>query len=70
VFKKENAMFALILKSGWTRVSNWVVDWLLGSVVRASALNVDDDMCLLLRVEVPRGSCNTKAGSAPHQSGA
>ncbi len=48
-------MFALFLKSGWSRVSNWVVDRALGSLARVSVLTADHDMCLLLRVEVPRG---------------
>ena len=48
-------MFALVLKSGWSRVSNWVVDRALGSLTRVSAIVADDDMCLLMRVEVPRG---------------
>jgi hypothetical protein len=49
-------MFVMLFKSAWSRMSNWVVDRLLGSLARVSALSHDDDMCLLLRIEVPRGS--------------
>jgi hypothetical protein len=49
-------MLVFALKSGWSRVSNWVVDRALGSLTRVSAIVADDDMCLLLRVEMPRGS--------------
>jgi hypothetical protein len=47
-------MLVLALKSGWARVSNWAVERALGSLARVSVLTADDDMCLLLRVEVPR----------------
>jgi hypothetical protein len=52
-------MLMLMLKSGWAQVSNWAVDRALGSLVRVAALSHDDDMCLLLRVEVPRSCYRT-----------
>jgi hypothetical protein len=47
-------MFVLALKSVWARVANWAVESVLGSLARVSKLTADDDMCLLLRVELPR----------------
>jgi hypothetical protein len=52
-------MFALMFQSGCTRISNWAVEYVLGSLARVAVLTLDDDMCLLLRVEMPRS--NTKA---------
>jgi hypothetical protein len=56
-------MLMRVLKSNWisvaswaSGVSNWAVDRVLGSLASVSALMPDDDMCLLLRVEIPR-SC-------------
>jgi hypothetical protein len=59
-------MLMRVLKSNWISaaswarwargVSNWAVDRVLGSLAHVSALTPDDDMCLLLRIEIPR-SC-------------
>jgi hypothetical protein len=51
---QEVVMFVLALKSICARAANWAVESVLGSLARVSNLTTDDDMCLLLRVELPR----------------
>jgi hypothetical protein len=48
-------MLMVVLKSGLVRVWSWAVECVLGSLARVSVLTADHDMCLLLRVEMPRG---------------
>ena len=53
-------MLMLRLKSKLTQSSAKIVDRILdralGSLSRATRMTADDDMCLLLRVEVPRSA--------------
>ena len=53
-------MLVLKLKSKLTQSSAKIVDRILdralGSLSRATRMTADDDMCLLLRVEVPRSA--------------
>jgi hypothetical protein len=49
-------MLVLVLKSTLERLTNWVATLALGSLTRAADLSADADMCLLLRVEVPRSA--------------
>ena len=53
-------MLMLKLKSKLTQSSAKIVDRILdralGSLSRATRMTADDDMCLLLRVEVPRSA--------------
>jgi hypothetical protein len=53
---QEIAMLVLVLKSTLERLTNWVATLALGSLTRAADLSADADMCLLLRVEVPRSA--------------
>jgi hypothetical protein len=52
----EAAMLLLVLKSNVAQLLGHVERLALGSAARASDLVFDADMCLLLRVEVPRSA--------------
>jgi hypothetical protein len=49
-------MLLLLVKSKLAQFAGWIADRLLGPLARAANLVADDDMCLLLRVEVPRSA--------------
>jgi hypothetical protein len=49
-------MLVLVLKSKLEQLTSWVAAIALGSLARVADLSADADMCLLLRVEVPRSA--------------
>jgi hypothetical protein len=51
---QEVAMLMLLVKSKLAQLSARVADQVLGPLSRATRLTADADMCLLLRIEVPR----------------